>query len=337
MKNLQPEGLTLSRGGEREPSSRALLVRKEISSHFSEDILPLSERETIGYRLIDLSLSCMGGRFISCRQPAHDLVFICSGCGNVRIVPSSCNVRFCPRCNSRRFRLLQQKFGSGLNRMRAPTFLTLSCPSSSDLDRDALDYLTKSFSTLRRSKCFRRVRGGFYDYDVTFNASGLTWNLHIHAVIDAPFLNRLAIYDRWLKITADRGGKTRNVYLERAYYVDHGSGRKVRWHPSLNVSKKIRVLKACSNYLIKHATKAPAVPEASMLADFLFASYHKRLLQGFGNMFDLPPVEHRPMVCAECGGTSWAFEGYAVALAEFADRLLDRPLRHYRAFSWDAG
>jgi hypothetical protein len=336
MKNLQARGLTLSES-EREPSSGALLVRKEISSHFSEAILPSEKREVIGDRLIELGLSCMGGRFISCRQPAHDLLFVCSNCGNAKVVPSSCNVRFCPRCNSRRFRLLQQKFGSGLNRMRAPMFLTLSCPASSELDRSALDYLTKAFSRLRRSKCFRRVRGGFYDYDVTFNPSSLTWNLHIHAVIDAPFLNRLAVYDRWLALTSDKGGKTRNVYLERAYYVDRATGRKVRWHPHLVASKKIRVLRACSNYLIKHATKAPALPESSMLADFLYASYHKRLLQGFGNMFDLPPLERHPMVCSECGGTSWAFEGYAVALAEFADHYLGRPLRHYRASPWDAG
>jgi len=325
---------------ERESLHQPLLVHKEISSHFlrpSEAILPVSERVEIGDLLIEAGFSAMGGRFITCRQPESELVFVCSDCSHVVIKPSSCNVRFCPRCNGRRFRILEQKFGSGLSCIRAPAFLSLSYPNVSELEREALDYATRAFSKLRRSKCFRAVRGGFYGLDATFNAASQTYNVHVHVVIDTPFLNRNPIYARWLKITSDKGGKTRNVHIERAFYIDRGSGRKVKWHPRLDSHAKIKVLKACSNYLIKHAVKAPDLPDASMLAQFLMACYHKRLLQGFGSMFDLPPVPRRPMICAECGGSSFTFEGYAVVLAARAERILDRPLRHYSSFSWDAG
>lgn len=371
--------LTLSRE-EREPSSRPLLVHKEISSQFCvgadsevgsengavselclveprknfsrisvfpgktaknrkkpEEFLPLSEREEIGDLLIEAGFSAMGGRFISCRQPSSELVFVCQNCNHVEIKPSSCNVRFCPRCNGRRFRILEEKFGNGISRMYAPIFLSLSYPNVSVLDRGALDYATRSFAKLRRARCFKNVRGGFYGLDVTFNAMSHTFNVHVHAVIDAPFLNRAQIYTRWLEITSDMGGKTRNVHIERAFFVDRATQRKVKWHPRLNGSAKRKILKSCSRYLIKHTVKAPNLPDASMLASFLMASYHKRLLQGFGSMFDLPPAAPRPMICSECGGSSWSFEGYAVILAMQGERLLNRPFRHYKCYSWDAG
>jgi hypothetical protein len=315
--------------------SRPLLVRKEISSQLSEQILTPSEREIIGDALIAAGFSSMGGRFISCRQPSSELVFVCENCSHVEIKPSSCNVRFCPRCNSRRYRLLEAKFGNGLSGMRAPSFLSLSYPNVDVLDRGAMDYASCSFARLRRSKCFRHVRGGFYTLDVTLNPSTLTYNVHVHAVLDAPFLNRDAVYARWLEITSDMGGKTRNVHIERAFAIING--RKVKWHPRLKKRLKTKILAAASGYLIGHAVKAPALPSSAMLATFLMACYHKRLLQGFGSMFHLPPIPRRHMVCSECGAMSFAFEGYAITLADVAHRLLDRPLRHYRCFSWDAG
>ena len=302
-----------------------------------EAILPLSEREEIGDHLISAGLSAMGGRFISCRQPSSELVFVCQNCHHVEIKPSSCNVRGCPRCNRRRFMILKEKFGAGLSRMRAPSFLSLGYPNVSELSREALNYVTEAFSRLRRSKCWRSVRGGFYDVGVTFNPSSHTYNVHIHAVVDAPFLNRNSIYARWLEITSEMGGKTRNVHIERAFYIDRGSGRKVKWHPHLNNHAKTKILKACSGYLLKHAVKLPALPTSEKTASYLFASYNKRLVQGFGSMFDLPPAAHRPMICSECEGSSWSFEGYAVILAMQGERLLNRPFRHYKCYSWDAG
>ena len=327
--------MTLSEEREKPPKP-ALLIPKEISSHFCpDDLLPVSERVEIGEALMDLGLSSMGGRFIGCRTEDSEILFTCQDCGHLEVRKSSCNVRFCPRCNGRRYRLLEEKFGSGLSRMKAPIFVSLSYPNVSVLDRAELDYLTKAFSKLRRSKCFRRVRGGFYDTSTTFNPSSLTYNLHLHAVIDAPFLNRGALYARWLKITAVKGGRTRNVYLERAYVYVHG--KKVRWHPRRKKHVKHAILKACSSYLIGHAVKAPSLPSSGMMAQFLFACYHKRLLQGFGNMFNLPPALRRRMKCVECGGSSFTFEGYVNALYEHAKAMLDRPGLCRRRWVWAAG
>ena len=330
----RPAAVTLSRE-ERESLPEPLLVTKEISSQLSERLLTPSEREIVGEALIEAGFSSMGGRFISCRLPSSELVFVCADCSHVEIKPSSCNVRFCPRCNSRRYRLLEAKFGNGLSDMRAPSFLSLSYPNVDVLDRAAMDYASRSFARLRRSKCFSHVRGGFYTLDVTLNPSSLTYNVHVHAVIDAPFLNRDAVYARWLEITSDMGGKTRNVHIERAFVKLNG--RKVKWHPRLKKRVKTKILAAASGYLVGHAVKAPALPSSTMLATFLMACYHKRLLQGFGSMFLLPPIPRRRMVCSECGAMAFTFEGYAVILADVGARLLDRPLRHYSSFPWDAG
>lgn len=324
-------------------SQTALLITKETSSQsiyplsdlLSEVILPSADRIEIGDILISEGFSSMGGRFITCREPESQILFICGSCGNVEIKPSSCNVRFCPRCNSRKYRLLTVKFGSGISRMSMPSFLSLGYPNVKKLDRDALNYATQCFSKLRRSPCFAAVKGGFYDIDVTMNPSSLTFNVHIHAVIDAPYLDRDAIYARWLKITSDLGGSTRNVYIERAYaFVD---GKKVTWHPRRKLHIKQKILAACSGYMIRHATKAPVLPDNKSMAAFLMAAYGKRMLQGFGNMFDLPPIPAYHMLCSECGATDFKFSGFMVALANWAKNLMDRPLRSCKSYCWDAG
>ncbi len=334
---MRPTGLNPpQRGEEASLSLKPLLVTKETSSQFNPElILPVSERVEIGDFLINSGLSSMGGRFITCRTPKSNLVFICKNCNDVQIRPASCNVRFCPRCNSRRYMQLKQKFGSGLSGMHAPSFLSLSYPNVKKLEKEAMDYASTAFARLRRSKCFRGVYGGFYGLDATFNPVSKTFNVHIHSIIDSPFLNRNAVYARWLEITSDMGGKTRNVHIERAFTFING--RKVKWHPRRKKSVKAKILKSCSGYLLSHSVKAPALPTAHMLASFLVACYNKRLLQGFGSMFGLPSGEPRHMICPECGAMEYAFEGSMDFLANLAHRLIDRPLRSHKSFAWDAG
>lgn len=344
-------------------SSRPLLVSEEISSQFvakrqipfcediseplvAEEILTPAERLEIGEALISRGFGCvtlkrgldgvdrqviksrfgaMGGRFLTCKAEESNVLYVCKCCGLPVIKAVACRVRGCPRCNALAFRRLESKFQGALSRMKSPSFLSLGYPNVPVLDRAALSYATKKFSLLRRSYCFSKVAGGFYDLDLTMNPTSKTFNVHVHSVIDSPFLNRDAVYGRWSELTSDKGGKTRSVYIERAYaFID---GEKVSWHPGLPSTVKNVILKACSGYLIKHATKSPCLPDVKTRVDFLTAAYHKRMLQGFGNMFKIPPPPKFKMTCPECEAQDFAFEGSVARLAAEGKRLIDRPLR----------
>lgn len=288
----------------------ALLVTKEISSQSKISSVDFSEadRWAIASGLSDAGLVAMGSRFLTCREKS--LVYVCNDCNNAEIVPASCNVRFCPRCNSKRFKSLQEKFGENMSRMSAPMFISISVPNFPEIQKTVISTLRAWFSRLRRRKSFSSVRGGFYDFDVVFWYDS-NWNLHIHGVIDCFWLDRDAVLKDWLEITSELGGETRNLYIERAYYITSKKGvkTKIHWTPSTRPGIKLKILKACSDYIVAHATKAPSVPTPQHLAEYLIAAYHSRLLQGFGSMFDIATLAHHK-ICVDCGGISWSFLGF---------------------------
>jgi len=343
--------------------SSPLLINEEISSHFivkhqipfhedisepllADEILTPAERLEIGEALMSRGFGCvtlkrgldgvdrefvksrfgsMGGRFLNCKSEESNVLYVCKCCGLPVIKAVACRVRGCPRCNALAFKKLESKFKFAISKMAAPSFLSLGYPNVPVLDRAALSYATEKFSKLRRSWCFSKVAGGFYDLDLTMNPTSKTYNIHVHSVIDSPFLDRDALCGRWLELTSDKGGKTRNVYIERAWaFID---GEKVSWNPGLPSETKQVILKACSRYLIQHAANSPPLPDVKSRVDFLTAAYHKRMLQGFGNMFKLAAPEKFKMTCPDCKAQDFAFEGSVSRLANIGKRLIDRPLR----------
>lgn len=295
---------------DKETSSQSIKEKPD----FSE-----SDRWSLAVDLSDAGLVSMGSRFVTCREKSA--IYVCNSCGDIEIIPTSCNVRFCPRCNSKLFKKLQEKFGESMDLVTSPSFLSLSVPNFLEINRCVLRKLRAWFSRLRRRKSFASVRGGFYDFDATFSYDS-NWNLHIHAVIDCFWLDRDAVLSDWLEITKELGGETRNLYIERAYtFVSrNGFKSKVHWTPNSRPEIKKRILASCSNYLVHHAVKAPDVPTVHHLASYIIACYHSRLLQGFGSLFDLPSaVFHK--ICNVCGGFSWSFVGFLDRLQSIADSM----------------
>lgn len=155
--------------------------------------------------------------------------------------------------------------------MAEPKFLTITVPRRS-LTRGAVTHLRKCFEKLRHQKVWK-ARGGFYQIEIgTVDDLGMC-NLHIHAIIDSPFMSQSALSKAWREITGD------------AFIVD------------IREAKDSRGL---ISYMTKHMSKMPSdVPDWQH--DLINRVLHgTRLVQGFGSCARLG-LSLRVPVCPFCG------------------------------------
>jgi len=93
--------------------------------------------------------------------------------------------------------------------MQWPIMLTLSGPLSRSCSVKAQRKLMRAFAKLRRTKAFGAVRGGIAALEI--KPSGKRFHLHIHAVVDAKWIDQNALEKAWSH-TLDLKGV---IHLER--------------------------------------------------------------------------------------------------------------------------
>jgi hypothetical protein len=124
--------------------------------------------------------------------------------GYATIAEQRCKSRLCPRCARIRSRQLTCKVLEALRRMDSPRMLTLTLRSSNAPLRDQVNRLTESFKLLRRRPDWKKkISGGCYTIEVTYNAERDQWHPHLHAVIDGKYWAQRAIADAWESVTGD--------------------------------------------------------------------------------------------------------------------------------------
>lgn len=75
--------------------------------------------------------------------------------------------------------------------------LTLTVRNLKRIDAGELELLKKAWVSLRRSKLFEKVSGGFWSMEITNQGKG--WHAHIHAVLDSQYLDQSQIERAWSK------------------------------------------------------------------------------------------------------------------------------------------
>jgi len=129
---------------------------------------------------------------------------------------------------------------------------------------------------------FRNVEGGFYSVEVVPKDDGF-WNVHIHAIIDAPFLPQSVLSREWRDIT---GG---------SYIVD---------------IQALRNREAGVVYCLGYCSDEDKIRETwedvseSRKREFERAVKHRRLIQTFGHLHGVPK-RSTPFECPECGSVNW--------------------------------
>lgn len=124
--------------------------------------------------------------------------------GNVRVVTSTCKLRWCPLCGSARRNWIASQVREWLNDRPMAKFVTLTLKHSDLPISDQLSKLRSCFLSLRRSVFFRRkCHGGIWFLQVKKSKKTQQWHPHLHCLINSEFIDRRALSAKWEQITTD--------------------------------------------------------------------------------------------------------------------------------------
>lgn len=224
---------------------------KQLKLSFDRLIL----KDQLASRILKEDPTNREGLAISCchTEPTH---VICRGCNKPSVWWNRCERRYCPLCAPRLARERQRQVEWWYRQVRRPRMLTLTVRNSPILSVDYINSIKKSWNSLRRSKLFEGVEGGFWSIEVTNQGNG--WHVHIHAVLDSNFIAQDEISKAWAKrigqemsivdIRELRGPKAMQEVLK---YVSKPS-EMIHWNSNnllqfLSISKKLRLFGVWGN------------------------------------------------------------------------------------------
>lgn len=203
-------------------------------------------KRQIGKALMDHDHTKAGCALLDCQET--ELLLCCDSCAHRKYVVYSCQHRACPICG---YRLAQQRadFAEAmLKEMKYPKLITLTMPTWTQCPREGIKFIRKKFAQLRARKLWRPVRGGCYGIELIEKTDG--WHIHIHTIIDAPYLPKQHIFSAWRDLLgmsyASIDVRAARTPAQRRYackYVGKGSGvnndaaAMVRWYEAVKGSR----------------------------------------------------------------------------------------------------
>lgn len=159
----------------------------------------LNWKSKISSALIDAHHDTAGHNIGKCATT--ELLLICMNCTGKKYVVYHCQSRICPVCSWTISRDRAFYAEAMLRQMKYPKFVTLTMPRWTRDPRDGIKYLRKCFSKLREQKVWRGVRGGCYQIELKQKANG--WHIHLHILMDAPFIPRQHLFTAWRDILGE--------------------------------------------------------------------------------------------------------------------------------------
>lgn len=216
---------------------------------------------------------------------------MCVHCGEDFYIRDRCRSRVCPLCGYQESKKRGEWIESMTHGMKYPKMLTLTMPTWTAEPRDGIKLLRDHFNQLRAHPLFKNCKGGAYQIEL--KPKDLGWHIHLHAIIDCPFLPYQPLMRAWSRIIG-------------------------REFASVNI--KAASTSAEKHYVAKYAAKAADyegdLPQVVAWFDAVTGS---RLFTTFGDWFAKEPAvvnrdgDDATFVCAcpACGsvGTSATSEG----------------------------
>ena len=130
-------------------------------------------------------------------------IAVCGDCGSVRKFPNRCDLFCCPECahalSVERVRQIQW----WTNLISQPKHVTLTVKNIPVLTSGHVQEFRSWFTKLRRRKFASNWVGGFYRMEVTNEGHG--WHLHLHALVDAKWIDKAELSRQWAQITNQQG------------------------------------------------------------------------------------------------------------------------------------
>lgn len=170
-----------------------------------------------------------------------EVLACCTHCGASWYITNYCRLRVCPLC-SYRVSIARKEYLLAITRdMAHPKMLTLTMPLWTEIPQDGIKYLRSCFNKLRRKKIMRNVAGGAYTIEVKIKPNG--YHIHMHALIDAPYLPHQQLFTAWREIigtkapqvdiraaSSDKAKQYVCKYTSKGADFDAQQGTIVKWY-----------------------------------------------------------------------------------------------------------
>lgn len=153
--------------------------------------------------------------------------------------------------------------------MKHAKLLTLTMPRWTTEPKQGIRFIRASFMKLRRTKLFRKIRGGAYQVELIKKPDG--WHIHIHVLFDGPFIPHQWIFTQWGRII---GVAVPQIDVRAAS------------DPGAQV------------YVCKYASKSASF-DASIedIVDWYIATKGQRLFGTFGEWYNKKLIDIAPELC----------------------------------------
>jgi len=131
-----------------------------------------------------------------------EVLAACTHCGASWYIVNHCRQRICPLCSYKIARKRSAYLLSMTRQMKHPKLLTLTLPLWKTVPQDGIKHLRHCFNLIRSRAFFRAVNGGAYQIELKQKDEG--WHIHLHAILDAPFIPYQHIFKAWAEITGNK-------------------------------------------------------------------------------------------------------------------------------------
>jgi len=122
--------------------------------------------------------------------------------GMVKVVSSSCKLRWCPMCSNARKYHLAGQVTEWLEGVAKPKFLTMTLKHTAQPLAEQIDHLYNSFRKFRMIKEHKKkIKGGVWFFQIKKSKKDNLWHPHLHCVIDSKWIDGKKLWRTWLKIT----------------------------------------------------------------------------------------------------------------------------------------
>lgn len=175
------------------PATRQI---EKLISNFSSRKRHFVRKRVYAEAFADRDLPKIAVQLRDCQET--EVLACCTECGKSWYILNRCRLRVCPLCaytvSLKRAEFLQNLAG----KMEYPKFITLTMPLWTHDPHDGIKFLRKCWNSLRRDPIFNKVKGGAYQIELKRKPTG--WHIHIHSLLDAPYLPYQRLFTVWRKL-----------------------------------------------------------------------------------------------------------------------------------------
>jgi hypothetical protein len=195
-------------------------------------------------------------------------------CGDTLAYPVSCGHRLCPVCMVKRSVRLSSKVEKLIKKMENPKHIVLTAKNVPKIDKTYFKWLRECFVKLRHRDIFSKCVGGFYSIETTYNSKLKNWHVHIHIIVDVPYILKSYLSRDWKEI------------IGNSYIVDIHE-----------IKNPLEAAREVAKYVVK---PGDFLQDSQLVHEYLKAVRGMRLVSTFGKYYHMPLDEDEEDGVPEC-------------------------------------